>query len=252
MLLCVVSILRNILELHHDLRCLNREPFSGTNVERNPRPAEIIDIQFGGKVRFRIGARVYIIFCTVTFQRLVLYRSLGILPAHHVLPYIIGRIVNPQRTQHLDLLVAEILRMQAAWRLHRHHRNHLKHMVLPHIPERAGMVIVSAPFLHAYGFTKRDLHVSDVFVVPDRLEESIGKPDYADVLHHFFAQIVIDPVNFRLVEHLANLRIQLFGRLQVVPERLLDDQPVPAFRFKHSAVAKVVGHASEQLGSEGR
>ena len=43
----------------------------------------------------------------------------------------------------------------------------------------------------------------DVAAVPDRLEDSVGEAERQDVLHRFFAQIVVDAVDLLFVGDLA-------------------------------------------------
>src|SRR5690348_18447695 len=47
---------------------------------------------------------------------------------------------------------------------------------------------------------RSDLHMLHVTPVPDRLEDAIRKPEHQEVLHRFFAKIVIDAVNLRSEE----------------------------------------------------
>ncbi|MNN58353.1 hypothetical protein D3C81_1733980 [compost metagenome] len=101
-------------------------------------------------------------------------------------------------------------------------------MVLAHIAQCSGMIVISAALFHSYGFTESDLNVGDMLIVPQRFKERIGKTDHFDVLHHFLAQIVVDPVDLFFLEHLADLLVELLRRFQVVAERLLDHQTVPA------------------------
>ncbi|MNL63889.1 hypothetical protein D3C87_1880580 [compost metagenome] len=71
---------------------------------------------------------------------------------HHIGPDLVRRFMDAQRTEHLHLFVPDILGIQSGGRLHGHHRDHLEHMVLAHIPDGAGVVVITAPLLHPDGF----------------------------------------------------------------------------------------------------
>ncbi|MMZ67461.1 hypothetical protein D1872_300490 [compost metagenome] len=101
-------------------------------------------------------------------------------------------------------------------------------MVLAHIPQSAGVVVISAALLDADRFAQRDLHVGDVLVVPKRFKERVRKADHFDILNHLFAEIVIDPIDFLFLKDLVQLFIQLLCGEQIIAERLLDNQTIPA------------------------
>jgi len=45
----------------------------------------------------------------------------------------------------------------------------------------------------AFGFADGDLHMVDIFAIPDRFEDAVGKAHDHQILDSFFAQIVVDP-----------------------------------------------------------
>ena len=100
-------------------------------------------------------------------------------------------------------------------------------MIRHHIAQRTGRFIECAAMLDADGFRHGDLHVIDIVVVPQRFEESVGEAKRQDVLHGFFAEIVIDSVDLILVQTCANLAIERVRRFQIVTERLFDDHSSP-------------------------
>jgi hypothetical protein len=69
----------------------------------------------------------------------------------------------------------------------------------------------------------RDLHVVDVAPIPDGLEHPVGEPERQDVLDGLLSQVVVDPEDLGLVERLVERPIQLARALEIVSERLLDD-----------------------------
>ena len=77
-------------------------------------------------------------------------------------------------------------------RLHRHQREQLQHVVLDHVAQRAGTVVVAAAVLDAEGLGHGDLHVVDVLRVPQRLEQRVGEAQRQQVLHRLLAEVVVD------------------------------------------------------------
>ena len=96
-------------------------------------------------------------------------------------------------------------------------------MVLKHVAHHAGSFVIAAAIFHADGFRRGDLHVVDVVPVPDRLEHRVGETEHQDVLHRFFAEVMIDAVDLLLVEDLVNAVIELARGLQIGAERFFDD-----------------------------
>ena len=92
----------------------------------------------------------------------------------------------------------------------------------------------------------RQLHVVDVAVAPDRLEDRVREPQGVDVLHRLLAQVVVDPVDLRLLEPAVDGAGQLARRLQVVAERLLDHDP----HAGRAAVELGVAHPAHDHGEE--
>jgi hypothetical protein len=72
----------------------------------------------------------------------------------------------------------------------------------------ARLLVIAPALLHADAFGRRDLNVIDVPAVPDRLEHPVAEPKHQDVLHGFFAQVMVDPVDLLFAQHLRDLRIQ--------------------------------------------
>ena len=100
-------------------------------------------------------------------------------------------------------------------------------MILHHVAQRAGIVVVPSPLLHSHRFGDGDLHVIDVAPVPDRLEERIGKPEGEDVLHRLLAQVVIDAVNLVFTHVLPQLAVQRLRRLQIAAKGLFKHNTAP-------------------------
>ena len=95
-------------------------------------------------------------------------------------------------------------------------------MILDHIAQRAGAFVVAAPPFQPDGFGGRDLDVFDVTPVPDWLEQRVGETERQNILHGFFAEVMVDAVNLRFGKQPAEQGVEFLRRFEVVPERLLD------------------------------
>ena len=118
-------------------------------------------------------------------------------------------------------------------------------MVLEEVARGAGLLVERAALLDADRFRHRDLHVVHVPAMPDRLEDPVPEAEDEDVPDRLLAQVVVDPVDLRLAEDLADLPVEADRRRQVAPERLLDDDPPPAPR-----VLLVVEPDAAELGDD--
>ena len=114
--------------------------------------------------------------------------------------------------------------------LHGDRRHHLRQVILDHVAQRAGFLVVGAAALHADRFRGGDLHVVDVAPVPQRLEDAVAEAERQDVLHGFLAEVMIDAVDLGLVERAVQFVAQLSRAGQIVAERLFDDDAAPARR----------------------
>jgi hypothetical protein len=95
-------------------------------------------------------------------------------------------------------------------------------MILDHVAERAGLIVVAAAVLDPHLLRDRDLHMINVAPIPQRLKKRIGKPEGEEVLNCLLTQVVIDPVHLRLIEDVKQRLIQRARRVQVMAEGLLD------------------------------
>ena len=124
--------------------------------------------------------------------------------------------------QHLDLLVAHLLRGEVDGRLHRDVAQQLEHVVLNEVAQRADRVVVLGARADADVFGRGDLHLLDVVAVPPGLEHAVGEAERQQVLDRLLAEVVVDPVDLGLVEHRQQLAVELLRARQGGAERLLD------------------------------
>ena len=114
-------------------------------------------------------------------------------------------------------------------------------MVLEEVARSARLLVERAALLDPDRLGDRDLDVVHVAAMPDRLEDAVPEAEDEDVANRLLAQVVVDPVDLRLPEDLADLAIQADRARQVAPERLLHDDPAPALAM----VLVVEAHPAE-------
>ena len=100
-------------------------------------------------------------------------------------------------------------------------------MVLDDVARRADAVVVAGSTADSDVLGHRDLDVVHVLVVPDRFEHRVGESDCQEVLDCFLAEVVIDPEDRTRRKHIVHDLVQLLCALEIVAERLLDDDPAP-------------------------
>ena len=77
-----------------------------------------------------------------------------------------------------------------------------------HVPVRTGRVVERTAFFDRERLGNVDLHMLDVFAVPDRLEQTVGEAKGEDVLGSLLAQEVIDAKDLVLGEDLVHGRVE--------------------------------------------
>ena len=119
-------------------------------------------------------------------------------------------------------------------------------MVLDHVAQCTGPVVIGAAVPDAYLFRHGDMYLLHERTVPHRLEETIGEPERQDVLNRLFAQIVIDAVDLLLAENAQQKLVELARRLQVVAKGFLHHQPGVAAVFGQTGFAQTGDHGFDQ------
>src|ERR1700681_3426676 len=98
-------------------------------------------------------------------------------------------------------------------------------MILDHVAYSAGLIIEGAAALDPEILCHRDLNALHIVAVPKRFHECICEAEGDHVIHRPLPQIVVDSENCAFVEPSEKDSIEMLRRWQVMPERLLDDDP---------------------------
>ena len=142
--------------------------------------------------------------------------------AHHLT---VDRLTfdRSQRLEDLELFVADDVRIERVRRLHGDEREELQQVVLHHVAQRAGLIVVTGPGADPFFLSDRDLHVVDVLLIEQRLEEAVGEAEHQDVLNGLLAEVVIDAVDLAFVEHAGDRVVDGHRAREVASDRLFDD-----------------------------
>ncbi len=152
------------------------------------------------------------------------------------------RPVGVDGPQHAHLLVAQGVSLEVDGRLHGHQAEQLEHVVLEDVAAGTGLLVEGAAGAHAEVLGHGDLDVVDVAPVPDRLEDAVGEAEDQQVADGVLAQVVVDAIDLRLIERLHDRVVQRVARVEVVAERLLDDDAAPGALRVGQAGSTEVGH----------
>ncbi len=113
-------------------------------------------------------------------------------------------------------------------------------MVLHHVAQRAGFLVITAAVADAKFFADGDLDVVNGFAIPKPLENGIGKAEHQNVLHGFLAEIMVNAADLRFVRVARQLGVQRLRGREVVAERFFNDDALPAVLrcpFRDAAVS---------------
>ena len=125
-------------------------------------------------------------------------------------------------------------------------------MVLDHVPEGPGLVVVAGPALDPEAFRHGDLDALHQVAVPQGLEDGVGEPEDQEVPDGFLAQVVVDPVDLGFVEIAVDLLVEGDGRVQVFAEGLFHHQPGPARGLVEAGLAQAIDGRQKGRGRQGQ
>ena len=212
--------MRDAPELDDDLGCALRQPLAGAQIKGHALPAPIVDMRLQGNKG--LGGGWLAQFLVIARHRNPVDRPGPVLPGHAV-----TLAKEPQRAQHLHLLVAHRRCIEARWGLHRHQRQQLEHVVLDHVAQRPRAIVKPDPPLKPDRLGHRDLDMLDMGRVPQRLEQYIGKAQRQQVLDRLLAQIMVDPEYPLLGKGRRDCVVDLAAGRKIGPQRLFKPDPRP-------------------------
>jgi hypothetical protein len=85
------------------------------------------------------------------------------------------RVQRRKCAKHLNLLVSDGVAIQSGGSLHGQKTDHLKHVILDHIPDCSCGIVELSSTLKPEFFGHCDLHALDIISIPDRLQKAIGE-----------------------------------------------------------------------------
>ena len=199
------------LELERDLCGFGGQLFAGAQVKGDALPAPVVNAEFergiGGGLRFGRDA-LFLQIALILPQNTILSRN------------------RTHGLEHFGLFIAQ--GADGGGRFHGRQGEQLQQVVLHHVAQHPGAIIISGAMFHADAFGHCNLHLGDIVAVPQGFKNSIGKPKSQYILHRFFAQIVVNAVDLLLIKDGVYLAVQLAGAGQVMPEWLFDNDAPPA------------------------
>ena len=216
---------RHLAEADDDLRLALGQPLAGLQVEGHARPAPVLDLGADGDVA--LGRALGVADVLGVGRGLLAVRAVafGVLAPDRARLDVLRRDAR-QAAQHLDLLVAHRLRVEARGRLHRDEAQELEEVILHHVADGAVLVVVPPAPLRADGLGDRDLHALDGLRVPQRLEDAVREAQRDEVLDGLLAEVVVDAERPVLGEGLRDRVVDLDVGGEVVADRLLDHDAV--------------------------
>ena len=193
-------LVRHGAELDGDLGDLARQALAGAEIEWHVLPAPVVHEELQGRERLRLRVRA-----ARPLPRGSPAQSCPPLQPRPYCPRTATRCTASGGMGRTACSTSTfLLRISSAFegdhRFHGHQAEQLQQVVLHHVAQGAGAVVVAAAVLHAHLLGHRDGHVIDVAAVPDRLEEGIGEAERQDVLHRLLAQVMVDAEDLGFVE----------------------------------------------------
>ncbi|MCY1173104.1 hypothetical protein D9M73_132550 [compost metagenome] len=241
--------MRHWLELDDDLRSAPRHAFAGAQIERHARPAPVVDVRLDGNESFGIAVVVDVLFKVVGRHFLAADTPGTILATYRLVLHILaGDWLEGAQDFHLFVAYRFCLELRG-W-LHGHQAQQLQQVVLQHVANSPGAIVVGTAVFYAQCLANADLDMVDLVVAPHRLQQGIGKTQGHQVLHGFLAQVVVDAEHLSFFEYRANGFIDGSGGFQGMADRFF--QHDARFGVGQPGNAQVVGNWHEQVGGGGQ
>ena len=209
-------------EVYHHLRHARRQTFARTDVERHAAPAPIVDVALHGHECLRLRLWCHAFLLAIGPERLAATHGTRVLPADDVLRHLLGRHPT-QGEEHLQHLVADRVRIRRHGWIHRPDGQQLQQVVLHHVAQCPGRLVVSGPRPDAERLGRGDLDVLHVIPIPERLEDAVRKAHHEHILHRLLAQVMVDAIDLIFAEVAQQFAVEIGRAGRIVAERFLDD-----------------------------
>src|SRR5260370_36754013 len=132
-----------------------------------------------------------------------------------------------QGMQDFDLFIAYRISIEGDGGFHGDQGEQLEHVVLQHDADGSCLFIVCPATFQADILSHGDLYVVDIAPVPHGFKNAVCQAKDQDILHSFFAEVVIDAIHLFLSKDSCNLAVKLSSRGQIMPKGLFDDNTRP-------------------------
>src|SRR5512133_1801155 len=101
-------------------------------------------------------------------------------------------------------------------------------MVLDHISQSTRLFVVASTLAYSQFLADGDLDLFDGVTCPEPLKDGVAEAEHQDVLHGFFAQIMIDAEYLFLAGEACQLAVEAQGGCEVVSKRSFNDHALPS------------------------
>src|SRR5260221_2689167 len=238
-------LMRAFFKLDHDDRRLPRHRFAGTQKERNPFPTFVIKEKPGGDKG--LCSRVFgdLLFIMVAYPGYTTDDTSRILSPDYIFKDLFCR-QRPDLLQDLHLSIPDSLGFICIGTIHGDDTQQLKQVILDHIRKGAGAVIVSPPLTHTNLFRHADLNMVDIFIIPQRFKNIIGKPKGHDILDHLLPKIVIDMIDLFFFKPFVQIPVELTGGIEVGAKRLFHNNAVESIPVTKFLCTQRIGNSLDE------
>ena len=234
--------MRHRLEGDGDLGIALRHALAGAQIDRDARPAP--GVELAADRDEGLGTADMAELLGIAFDPLAVDHARPVLAAHrHALD--IGADDRAERLQHPDLLVADGIGLELVRRLDREQAEQLQHMVLDHVAQVAGLVVIAGAGFQADGLGHGDLDIVDIAARPGALEQGVGEAQHQEVLHRLLAEVMVDPVGAAFRQDAGDGVVDLARRGEIAAERLFQDDA--RGRRQDAGAREVLADRNEQV-----
>ncbi len=206
-------------ELDGDLAHALRHMLAAAYIEWHAGPAPVVHKKCRRGIRIGLRFRGHAFFLAEAGHLLAADASGPILAGDHVVLHLVG-LHDADGAQQFGALVAYGIRRKGGARFHRDRGHDLEQVVLDHVAQRSGLLIICPATFDTDRLRAGDLHIVDVAAVPERLKDAVAEAERQDVLDGLLPQVVVDTIHLALRRNIRGPRrsaaVRSRGRAQTV------------------------------------